>query len=123
LAVATVLLVTILLSGSLAPRVTDAAPPAQAPDYAAQAQAIAQAFRQLGLTPQITDNRSISFSDNYFSVRADRTLRNPTRMEGHLAYIMKDPSVIPSQVAVGGGKTLSLGREPASMIASSGTPC
>lgn len=126
--IALTLLLTILFSGSLAPRVTDAAPPAQAPDYAAQAQAIAQAFRQLGLTPQISNNENLPGSDNYYSVKAERGLSNPTRTESHIAFISKKADDIPDLVAMRMVspppplRSLSFGRDPASITGSSYTP-
>ena len=117
------LVLTMLIgNGALMPRVMDAAPLVQVPDYAVQAQAIAQAFRDLGLTPQVDNVGSFPGADSYYSVKAGRTLSNPTRTESHIAYISKDPNLIPNQVNARGTRTLSLGRDPASIAGSSSTP-
>ena len=125
--VATILLLAVLgLTVSTEPPPANAA--AQAPDYAAQAQAIAEAFRKLGLSPQITNNQNVTGSDNYYSIKAERSQSQPTQIASHLAYVMKSPGGIPDLVALRTisppppFRALSLGVDPATLSGSSSTP-
>jgi hypothetical protein len=90
-------------------------------DRAAQARAIADAFRDLGFKPQVFDNTKLYGSDNFFSIKADRSQSQPTRTEGHLAFIMKDPAMINDPLA-GGARVLDLKTVKAGLTGSGQTP-
>lgn len=90
-------------------------------DRAAQAKAVAGAFRELGLDPRISDNGAVPMSDNYFSIVASRSASNPALNESHQAFIMKDPAYVPDPFS-GGARKIDLEGIPAGLLGSGSTP-